>query len=266
MYVCMHQNLNGMDLVVQFAGVGAGETAIESLLSTNPDPDHVTHAHAGEAPSPRAGADNSPTPSIDSDKENNVEMVNLLHHPNTPGGVGTPTPGGSKQQRNDTFVDIADGEDQQQLEQPVLKEDHKSSVKVCRMHIFGPSRLRRSVHRQSKTAEAMASLYYDTPVEGVFVRICTGGCRTKRAKVKCYVACEDISVPISAALLCLLCTSRLYWTVWSYATAATQWHSVYTSMLLCAMRRVLIVESSKLLGSLLNARYLCRADTKHQHR
>lgn len=132
----MHHNLNGMDLV---AGVGAGETAIESLLSTNPDPDHVTHAHAGEAPTPRAGADNSPTPSIDSDKENNVEMVNLLHHPNTPGGVGTPTPGGSKQRRSDTFIDVADTEDQQS-EQPLLKEEQKPSVKVCRVHISGPNR------------------------------------------------------------------------------------------------------------------------------
>ena len=109
--------------------MGAGETAIESLLSTNPDPDHVTHAHAGEGPSAGADADNSPTASIDSDKENNVEMVNLLHHPNTPGGVTTPTPGGVKQQRDETFVDIVD-EEVQQSEQPDLKMDQRPSVKV----------------------------------------------------------------------------------------------------------------------------------------
>lgn len=109
--------------------MGAGETAIESLLSTNPDPDHVTHAHAGEGPTAGAGANNSPTPSIDSDKENNVEMVNLLHHPNTPGGVATPTLGGVKQQRDETFVDIVD-EEVQQSEQPGLKVDQKPPVKV----------------------------------------------------------------------------------------------------------------------------------------
>lgn len=110
--------------------MGAGETAIESLLSTNPDPDHVTHAHAGEGPSAGAVADHSPTPSIDSDKENNVEMVNLLHHPNTPGGVATPSSRGAKQQPDDTFVDVA-GEDDQQAEQQVLKKDQKVTVKVC---------------------------------------------------------------------------------------------------------------------------------------
>lgn len=111
------------------AGLGAGETAIQSLLSTNPDPDHVTHAHTGEGPTAGADADNSSTPSIDSDKENNVEMVNLLHHPNTPGGGTTPSPGGSKQRRDDSFVDIVD-EGVQQSEQPGLKVDQKPSLKV----------------------------------------------------------------------------------------------------------------------------------------
>ncbi|KAL3155586.1 hypothetical protein ABBQ38_010843 [Trebouxia sp. C0009 RCD-2024] len=98
------------------AGVGVGERAIESLLSTNPDPDHVTHAHAGEAPLPGAAADHSPAPSIDSDKENNVEMVNLLPHPNTPGGAAD-TPLGLKQQPDDTFVEIVDEKDQQAAQQ-----------------------------------------------------------------------------------------------------------------------------------------------------
>ena len=109
--------------------MGAGETAIESLLSTNPDPDHVTHAHNGEGPTAGADADNSPAPSIDSDKENNVEMVNLLHHPKTPGGAATPTPGGAKQQRDDAFIDIVD-EEVQQSEQPGLGVDQKPSAQV----------------------------------------------------------------------------------------------------------------------------------------
>lgn len=101
---------------VAYVGVGVGERAIESLLSTNPDPDHVTHAHAGEAPLPGAAADHSPAPSIDSDKENNVEMVNLLPHPNTPGGAAD-TPLGLKQQPDDTFVEIVDEKDQQAAQQ-----------------------------------------------------------------------------------------------------------------------------------------------------
>ena len=117
--------------MLSYPGVAAGETAIESLLSTNPDPDHVTHAHAREGPATGADADNSSTPSIDSDKENNIEMVNLLHHPNTPGGVATPTQGGVKQQRDDSFVDIVD-EDVKPSEQPGLEVDQKPSVKVCR--------------------------------------------------------------------------------------------------------------------------------------
>ena len=111
---------------VACVGVGAGERAIESLLSTNPDPDHVTHAHAGEGPLPGAAADHSPAPSIDSDKENNVEMVNLLPHPNTPGGAAD-TPLGLKQQGDDTFVDVAEEEDQQTEQQPLKGDAHPSS-------------------------------------------------------------------------------------------------------------------------------------------
>lgn len=108
-------------------GVGVGERAIEALLSTNPDPDHVTHAHAGEGPSPGAAADTSPAPSIDSDKENNVEMVNLLHHPNTPRAADSPL--GLKQQPDDTFVPVVD-ERQQEANQEFPKEDANSSSKV----------------------------------------------------------------------------------------------------------------------------------------
>ena len=122
--------LCGHKVDVACVGVGAGERAIESLLSTNPDPDHVTHAHAGEGPLPRAAADHSPTPSIDSDKENNVEMVNLLPHPNTPGGAAD-TPLALKQQRDDTFVDVVEEEDQQ-AEQQHLKGDAHASSKVGR--------------------------------------------------------------------------------------------------------------------------------------
>ena len=152
------------------AGVGAGETAIESLLSTNPDPDHVTHAHAGEGPTAGADAEDSPTPSIDSDKENNVEMVNLLHHPNTPEGVATPTPGGSKPQRDDSFVD----EGVQQSEQ--LKVDQKPSAKV---------RLRSSSALAFWTA-GQSRLWYEQA-------ICAEHTRSKAAEAMCVLHCRSTS-------------------------------------------------------------------------
>lgn len=102
-------------------GVGAGESAIANLLSTNPDPDHVTHAHAGERPIEGADQDNSSSPSIDSDKENNVEMVNLLH-PNTPGKISSPRAFG-KQQVDDQLVDDSQQEDQE--EEQLLTETQK---------------------------------------------------------------------------------------------------------------------------------------------
>ena len=78
----------GMDMIN--AGVGAGESAFQTLLSTNPDPDHVTHVSTntaaeearqdGDAFSPAS----SHSPSEDSNKENNVELVNMAHA-NTPG-------------------------------------------------------------------------------------------------------------------------------------------------------------------------------------
>ena len=76
----------GMELID--TGVGAGESAMESLLSTNPDPDHVTHVSTiqaepdgtesylnGHASSPQ----HSSTPSEDSNKENSLELVNTVH-------------------------------------------------------------------------------------------------------------------------------------------------------------------------------------------
>lgn len=102
--------------------MGAGESAIANLLSTNPDPDHVTHAHAGERPVKGADQDNSSSPSIDSDKENNVEMVNLLH-PNTPGKIGSPRAFG-KQGVADEPVDDSQQEEDQEEEQ-LLPETQK---------------------------------------------------------------------------------------------------------------------------------------------
>ena len=105
-----------------YPGVGAGESAIANLLSTNPDPDHVTHAHAGEHPVEGADQDNSSSPSIDSDKENNVEMVNLLH-PNTPGKIRSPRTFG-KQGVADELVDDSQQEEDQEEEQ-LLPETQK---------------------------------------------------------------------------------------------------------------------------------------------
>ena len=110
------------------AGIGAGETAIESLLSTNPDPDHVTLAHAGEGPASGAVADHSPTPSIDSDKENNIEMVNLLQHPNTSGKLDSPH--GLKERPASTYDGAAD-EKSQQEEVQLAKDELKPPTKVC---------------------------------------------------------------------------------------------------------------------------------------
>lgn len=110
------------------------------------------------------------------------------------------------------------------------------------------------MRRQSKAAEATASLYIDIAIEGIYIRR-TGGCTTERAQQMYYVSCEDISLPISAVLLCLLCTSGLHSVVGSHATAATRWHSIRACMLLCAMRYVLTMESSKLSGGLLRGIY-----------
>lgn len=79
----------GMDLID--TGVGAGESAMESLLSTNPDPDHVTHVSTLEAdsdvnelPLTDNGLTRSPAPSEDSNKENSLELVNLVHSSTSP--------------------------------------------------------------------------------------------------------------------------------------------------------------------------------------
>lgn len=82
----------GMEMIN--AGVGAGESAFQTLLSTNPDPDHVTHVSTNTAAQEaRLNAiddglspASSHSPSEDSNKENNVELVNMAY-PNTPGVV-----------------------------------------------------------------------------------------------------------------------------------------------------------------------------------
>ena len=74
----------GMDILN--AGVGAGESAFQTLLSTNPDPDHVTHVSTNTAAEEaRLDAEllspvsmHSPSASEDSDKENNIELVNMM--------------------------------------------------------------------------------------------------------------------------------------------------------------------------------------------
>ena len=106
------------------------------MLSTNPDPDHVTHAHAGEAPAPAAVSDHSPTPSIDSDKENNIEMVNLLLHPGTSGKLNSPHR--LKEEASSSFDDAPD-EDSQQEEAHVAKDELKPSTKVCDSLLQGSS-------------------------------------------------------------------------------------------------------------------------------
>ena len=128
---CPHEQLDLSSIVSVLSGVGAGESAIASLLSTNPDPDHVTHAHAGERLVEGADEDNSPSPSIDSDKENNLEMVNLLH-PNTPGKASTPHVF-NKQSVADGIVDNHQQEDDREEEEEEEKEllsDTQKPVKV----------------------------------------------------------------------------------------------------------------------------------------
>ena len=89
----------------------------------------MTHAHAGERPVEGADEDNSPSPSIDSDKENNLEMVNLLH-PNTPGKASSPHVF-SKQIFADGIVDsLQQEDDQQEGEEEELLSDTQKPVKV----------------------------------------------------------------------------------------------------------------------------------------
>ena len=89
----------------------------------------MTYAHAGERPVEGADEDNSPSPSIDSDKENNLEMVNLLH-PNTPSKASSPHVF-SKQNVADGIVDgPQQEEDQEGDEEEELLSDSQKSVKV----------------------------------------------------------------------------------------------------------------------------------------
>ena len=78
-----------------------------------------------------ADEDNSPSPSIDSDKENNLEMVNLLH-PNTPSKASSPHVF-NKQNVADGIVDSLQQEEDQEGEEEegeLLNETQKP-VKVC---------------------------------------------------------------------------------------------------------------------------------------
>ncbi len=111
--------------------MGAGESAIASLLSTNPDPDHVTHAHAGERPVEGADEDNSPSPSpsIDSDKENNLEMVNLLH-PNTPSKASSPHVFNKHNVADGVADNLQQEEHQDEEEEEELLSDSQKPVKV----------------------------------------------------------------------------------------------------------------------------------------
>lgn len=113
--------------------MGLGESAIQSLLSTNPDPDHVTHAHAGERPIEGADGGNSPSPSIDSDKENNVEMVNLLH-PNTPGKTSSSQHVFKQDASEDVAVDVQREEDQE--EEELLGDVQKPAKVVMRLAVL----------------------------------------------------------------------------------------------------------------------------------
>lgn len=88
----------------------------------------MTHAHAGERPIEGADEDNSPSPSIDSDKENNLEMVNLLH-PNTPSKASSPHVF-NKQTNVDGIVDNLQQEDQEGEEEKELLSDTQKPVKV----------------------------------------------------------------------------------------------------------------------------------------
>ena len=118
--------INLDNFVVFPTGVELGESAITNLLSTNPDPDHVTHAHAGERPVEGAEVGNSPTPSIDSDKENSLEMVNLLH-PNTPGKTST-SPHALKQGLSDGAFE--DGQQEANQEEEELLTDAQKPAKA----------------------------------------------------------------------------------------------------------------------------------------
>lgn len=125
---CPCEQVDLSSIVSVLSGVGAGESAIASLLSTNPDPDHVTHAHAGERPVEGADEDNSPSPSIDSDKENNLEMVNLLH-PNTPSKASSPHVFNKQNVVDGIVDDLQQEEDQEDEEKDLLSETQKP-VKV----------------------------------------------------------------------------------------------------------------------------------------
>ena len=89
----------------------------------------MTHAHAGERPVEGAVEDNSPSPSIDSDKENNLEMVNLLH-PNTPSKASSPHIF-NKQDVADSIVGgLQQEEEQEGEEEEALLSETQKPVKV----------------------------------------------------------------------------------------------------------------------------------------
>ena len=120
------------------SGIGAGESAIETLLDVDPDPDHVTHAHAGDPPMVEEEEDSS-SPSIDSNKENSLEMVNLLH-PNTPGKASS---GHAFKEDLSERVEEASIIRQEDEEAQQLISDHEEQkpAKVCAHAMQGLARV-----------------------------------------------------------------------------------------------------------------------------
>lgn len=119
----------GMDIIN--AGVGAGESAFQTLLSTNPDPDHVTHVSTNTAAEEaRQDGDtfspaSSHSPSEDSNKENNAELVSMVHA-NTPGRQGSEVQlkvfgsGGDRLGSGEVRLSVTEEEEQEDTEAQVL--------------------------------------------------------------------------------------------------------------------------------------------------
>ena len=127
----------GMDMIN--AGVGAGESAFQTLLSTNPDPDHVTHVSTNTAAEEaRQDGDtfspaSSHSPSEDSNKENNVELVNMVNA-NTPGRQGSEVQlktfgsGGDRLGSGEVRLSLTEEEEQEDTEaQGLLSQQQQKS-------------------------------------------------------------------------------------------------------------------------------------------
>ena len=76
-----------------------------------------------------ADEDNSPSPSIDSDKENNLEMVNLLH-PNTPSKASSPHVFNKQNVADGIVDDLQQEEDQEGEKEEELLSETQKPVKV----------------------------------------------------------------------------------------------------------------------------------------